>query len=178
MKKRIQKFFKVMLVASMATVFIAACNEDDDSSDIGLTGVSKTYTLNSVSNPAISGTVKFAERDELKRAIYDSIRRTVELEDAFVDLAYAMGPVEGVTAAEIKAYIRYIADRRAIEMGLRTVFGVKSNPLPWVDSMISGVEHTNFFENRPTQYAKASSTGKWEDAYADLFPEAEVSIAA
>jgi hypothetical protein len=64
MKKRIQKFFKVMVVASMATVFIAACNDDDDGSDIGLTGESKTYTLNSVSNPAISGTVKFAERDD------------------------------------------------------------------------------------------------------------------
>jgi len=64
MKKRIQKFFKVMLVAFMATVFMAACNEDDDSSDIGLTGISKTYTLNSVSNPDISGTVKFAERDD------------------------------------------------------------------------------------------------------------------
>lgn len=64
MKKRIQKFFKVMMVASMATVFIAACNEDDDAEAIGLTGVSKTYTLNSVSDPDISGTVKFAERDD------------------------------------------------------------------------------------------------------------------
>lgn len=64
MKKRIQKFFKVMLVASMATVFMTACNKDDDSADIGLTGTSKTYTLNSVSNTAISGTVKFAERDD------------------------------------------------------------------------------------------------------------------
>lgn len=107
--------------------------------------------------------------DELKKSIYDAIRRTVELEEAFVDLAYAMGPVEGVTADEVKRYIRYIADRRAIEMGMQAVFGVKVNPLPWVDALISGVEHTNFFENKPTQYAKAATKGTWGEAYEALF---------
>jgi ribonucleoside-diphosphate reductase beta chain len=107
--------------------------------------------------------------DEMKKSIYNAIRRTVELEEAFVDLAFAMGPVEGVTAEEVKRYIRYIADRRAIEMGMQPVFGVKVNPLPWVDALISGVEHTNFFENRPTQYAKAATLGTWDDAYEALF---------
>lgn len=63
MKKSIQKFLSVTVVACMMTLFIAGCN-DDDSDEPGLTGQSKVYTLQSVSDPAISGTVKFAERSD------------------------------------------------------------------------------------------------------------------
>jgi ribonucleoside-diphosphate reductase beta chain len=33
--------------------------------------------------------------------------------------------------------------------------------------MLNAVEHTNFFENRATEYSKASTTGSWEEAFAD-----------
>jgi len=62
MKKSIQRILKVTAVACMMTVFIAGCNDDDN--EPGLTGESKTYTLNSASNPSVSGTVKFAERSD------------------------------------------------------------------------------------------------------------------
>jgi len=29
------------------------------------------------------------------------------------------------------------------------------------------VEHANFFENRATEYSRASTTGSWEEAFAD-----------
>lgn len=63
MKKSIQRILNVTVVASMMLVFIAGCN-DNDNDEPGLTGQSKVYTLQSVSNPAISGTVKFAERSD------------------------------------------------------------------------------------------------------------------
>jgi hypothetical protein len=63
MKKSIQRILTVMAVASIMVVFITGC-KDDEVNGPGLTGVSKSYTLNVVSNPAISGTVKFAERDD------------------------------------------------------------------------------------------------------------------
>ena len=47
-----------------------------------------------------------------------------------------MYEVEGLTAEEVKQYIRYIADRRLISMGMKGVFKVKKNPLPWVDGML------------------------------------------
>lgn len=47
----------------MMTVFIAGC-KDDDNDEPGLTGEAKTYALTSVSNPNISGTVKFAKRSD------------------------------------------------------------------------------------------------------------------
>jgi ribonucleoside-diphosphate reductase beta chain len=31
--------------------------------------------------------------------------------------------------------------------------------------MLNGVEHTNFFENRATEYSKASTTGNWKDIF-------------
>ncbi len=66
MKLNIQIFPKLSLIAFLiaASVSIMSCDDDDDNSDITLTGQSKTYTLNSVSDPAISGTVKLAERSD------------------------------------------------------------------------------------------------------------------
>ena len=36
---------------------------------------------------------------------------------------------------------------------------------PEVESMLSGMEYANFFENRATEYSKASMTGTWDDAF-------------
>ena len=33
--------------------------------------------------------------------------------------------------------------------------------------MLNAVEHTNFFENRATEYSRASTTGSWEEAFAE-----------
>ena len=103
--------------------------------------------------------------DELKREIYEIAEKTVELEDAFIDLAFEQGGIENLTAAEVKKYIRYIADRRLIELGMKNIFKVKKNPLPWVDYMVSGVEHQNFFEGKATAYAKAATIGQWHEVY-------------
>lgn len=92
-------------------------------------------------------------------------RTTVEHEDAFIDLAFEMGPVEGMSSDDVKAYIRFIADRRLTQLGLDPVYGQESNPLPWIDDMLNAVEHANFFENRSTEYSRASTSGTWEEAF-------------
>ena len=89
----------------------------------------------------------------------------VEHEDAFIDLAFEMGGVEGINATEVKDYIRYIADRRLGQLGLTPIFAMNVNPLPWMDEMLNGIEHTNFFENRATEYSKASTEGSWDEAF-------------
>ena len=100
--------------------------------------------------------------DEFKKSIYDIARTVVELEDRFIDLAYAMGAVEGLTADEVKQYIRYIADRRLVMLGLKPNFDIDKNPLPWVDWILNGADHTNFFEARVTEYEVAGLTGEWD----------------
>jgi ribonucleoside-diphosphate reductase beta chain len=76
-----------------------------------------------------------------------------------------MGGVEGLCAEEVKAYIRHIADRRLTQLGLQPIYHIERNPLPWLDEMLNGVEHTNFFENRATEYSKAATRGTWEEAF-------------
>jgi ribonucleoside-diphosphate reductase beta chain len=104
--------------------------------------------------------------DELKGKLYTIAERMVELEDKFIDLAFAMGAMEDLSAEDVKKYIRYIADRRLISLGLKGQFKVKRNPLPWVEEMINAPTHTNFFENRATDYAKGSLSGDWGDVWA------------
>lgn len=104
--------------------------------------------------------------DELKSDIYKIATKMVELEDKFIDVAFANGPMENLSSEDLKTYIRYIADRRLISMGMKGIFKVKKNPLPWVEEMINSPIHTNFFENRATDYAKGALTGSWEDVWA------------
>lgn len=104
--------------------------------------------------------------DELKGQIYTIATKMVELEDKFIDLAFSMGPMKDLTSDDVKHYIRYIADRRLISLGMKGIFKVKKNPLPWVEEMINAPTHTNFFENRATDYAKGALTGTWEDVWA------------
>ncbi len=103
--------------------------------------------------------------EALERDLYKACETIVTHEDAFIDLAFELGPVEGLAAAEVKSYIRYIADRRLGQLGLQPIYRTEKNPLPWLDAILNGVEHTNFFENRATEYSKAATQGTWEEAF-------------
>ena len=103
--------------------------------------------------------------NEFKKEIYVMAKNVVKLEDKFIQLAYAMGEIEGLTMEEVKTYIRYITDRRLLQLGLKTTFKVKNNPLPWLEWILNGADHTNFFENRVTEYEVAGLTGSWDSAY-------------
>jgi len=93
--------------------------------------------------------------------IVDCCKTVVSLEDKFIDLAFELGPVEGMTSEDIKRYIRYIADWRLGQLGLPKVYGIKHHPLPWLTEILNGVEHANFFEARATEYSKGATTGAW-----------------
>lgn len=90
--------------------------------------------------------------DKFKKEIYKMARKVIGLEDKFIDLAYSMGEIEGLTSKEVKKYIRYITDRRLIQLGLKPNFGVKDNPLQWSTELLNGVDLSNFFEKRVTEY--------------------------
>jgi ribonucleoside-diphosphate reductase beta chain len=103
--------------------------------------------------------------EELRRDLYVCCETVVTHEDAFIDLAFELGNIEGLEAGEVKLYIRYIADRRLMQLGLQSVYRIEKNPLPWMEEMLNGVEHANFFENRATEYSKAATRGTWEEAF-------------
>ena len=97
----------------------------------------------------------------LHERIYGACREMVALEDAFIDACFSMGPVPGLTADEVKQYVRYTADKKLIDLRLDKLFHV-GNPLGWLDVMVNAKEHTNFFENRATEYAKGAVITDWD----------------
>ncbi|MDZ4777075.1 MAG: ribonucleotide-diphosphate reductase subunit beta [Alphaproteobacteria bacterium] len=105
------------------------------------------------------------ETDALTKSVKDDIisccETVVGLEDKFIDLAFEMGPVQGMTPEDIKAYIRYIADWRLGQLGLPKLYGAKEHPIPWLTAILNGVEHANFFEARATEYSKGATRGEW-----------------
>jgi ribonucleoside-diphosphate reductase beta chain len=104
----------------------------------------------------------------VKEDIIDCCQKTVRLEDAFIDLAFEMGPVPGMSAKEIKRYIRYIADWRLGQLGLPEIYMIDDHPLPWLTPLLNGVEHANFFETRATEYSKGATRGNWNDVWANF----------
>lgn len=99
--------------------------------------------------------------DEFKKSIYATAKEVVKLEDKFIDLVYKDCVIEGLSVDEVKQYIRYITDRRLIQLGLKGHFKVKENPIPWLEGILNAPDHTNFFEGRVTEYSTAGLTGDW-----------------
>lgn len=111
----------------------------------------------------------------VKDDIIDVAKTMVRLEENFIDLAFGLGDIQGMSAADIKRYIRYIADWRLTQLKLPTVFGcfeyadggyraLTEHPLPWLQEILNGVEFANFFEQRATEYSKAATRGQWDGA--------------
>ncbi len=99
--------------------------------------------------------------DEFKFLVYQMFRDAVELEDKFIDLAFSQGDAPGLTAAETKEYVRYIANRRLLGIGFKENWmEVQDNPLPWVAEVL-GDQMSNFFEKRVTDYSVVPFSGDW-----------------
>lgn len=116
---------------------------------------------------------------EVMERLWVHCKQVVAMEDAFVDLAFEMGPLAGLTPEDMKRYVRFIADWRLTQLGFAAnrdgkgpMFGTdqRRNPLPWLQPLLSGLEHANFFETRATEYSKASSTGDWPTTWS-MFDE-------
>jgi ribonucleoside-diphosphate reductase beta chain len=125
-----------------------------------------------------------AETGALTKAVKDDIadccKTVVGLEDRFIDLAFSMGPVQGMSADDIKKYIRYIADWRLGQLKLQPIYGVKEHPIPWLSEILNGVEHANFFEQRATEYSKGATGGEWHgsDGVWSTFDKMQKKVAA
>lgn len=98
--------------------------------------------------------------NHFKAEIYDTARRVISLEDSFIDLCYDSGTNTAATREQIKEYVRYVCDYRMQQIGLKAQFGVRENPIPWIDLIVSNT-FANFFEATTVQYSKQSLEGDW-----------------
>lgn len=96
--------------------------------------------------------------EKVRQSIVDTCKTMVELEWMFVDKVFELGDMEGLPKESIKQYNLYIADRRLLQLGLEPIYGVKDNPLPWLNEVL-GVEFADFFSTRPTSYQKGGLKG-------------------
>jgi ribonucleoside-diphosphate reductase beta chain len=89
--------------------------------------------------------------NEFKAEIKDLFLKAVELEYQYAEVTMPRG-VLGMNASMFKGYLRYIANRRATQIGLEALFPNEENPFPWMSEMIDLKKERNFFETRVIEY--------------------------
>ena len=87
----------------------------------------------------------------LKAEIKALFEKAVELEYRYAEDTMPRG-VLGMNASMFKVYLRYIANRRATQIGLEALFPNEENPFPWMSEMIDLKKERNFFETRVIDY--------------------------
>ena len=88
---------------------------------------------------------------EFKAEIKVLFQQAVELEYKYAEDTMPRG-VLGMNASMFKGYLRYIANRRATQIGLEALFPNEENPFPWMSEMIDLKKERNFFETRVIEY--------------------------
>lgn len=99
------------------------------------------------------------ENAALDRCILSFVDAYKKAEHKFIDLVYEMGGSEGMTADEMKDYITYLCDFREYQLELRSMKDVGKNPLEWMEWVLSGSKHGNFFEKKITDYSHGGLPG-------------------
>lgn len=98
--------------------------------------------------------------DELKKEIYEAARITVELEDNFIDKAFELGEIEGITAKDLKAFIRHRTNTKLGDLGLKSnwknIDKEALKNMDWFDILSSGVSMQDFFSGRVDSYARGA----------------------
>ncbi len=88
---------------------------------------------------------------DFRRELTDLFHKVVELEYAYAEDTMPRG-VLGLNAPMFKEYLRFVANRRAQQIGLDQLFPGATNPFPWMSELIDLKKEKNFFETRVIEY--------------------------
>lgn len=101
----------------------------------------------------------------LRTKVSDACHLSVQLEFDFIDKAFEMGNIEGLTKSQLKNFIKARANEKMIELGYKAIYNdIDPNLLKqieWFGHLTSGKTHQDFFAGRVTSYSK--STADWDD---------------
>jgi ribonucleoside-diphosphate reductase beta chain len=89
-----------------------------------------------------------------EKEVHEIISKAVEIEKEFITESLPCKLI-GMNSDLMKQYIEYVADRLTKMLGYNNIYNSK-NPFLFMDK-ISIEQKTNFFEHRPTEYAKNSN---------------------
>jgi ribonucleoside-diphosphate reductase beta chain len=102
---------------------------------------------------------------KLMGEIYKACEVSVNLEFDFIDKAFEMGDIEGLSKEQLKNFIKARANEKLNELGYTPLYNdVDPNlmrQMEWFNHLTSGKTHQDFFANRVTDYSK--STADWSD---------------
>ena len=100
------------------------------------------------------------ENGKLDRFIRELVAKLRDAEHRYIELVFEMGPVEDMTQQDMKDYIDYLCDLRLTQLNLGKLYNTTANPLVWMDYVLGGKQHTNFFEARVGEYSHSGLTGE------------------
>jgi len=112
-------------------------------------------------------TLLSACRDDITQAASTMVR----LEEKYIDKMFEMGDIEGISANDLKQFIRKRANEKLVELGyidLGDYFDYDeqgSSNLDWFYHLTGGHTHTDFFAVRSTDYSKANEGEDFEDVW-------------
>ena len=121
----------------------------------------------------VYGVTQLMKRDKRfqgidREAVYNSIHAEVFpliktfVEDCFSVYTESASSIKDRLDLEgVLKFLDYQAERRKRQAGISNAH-TTTNPYPWFDAMVAGVEHANFFEQRATEYSKGNLTGDFE----------------
>jgi ribonucleoside-diphosphate reductase beta chain len=107
--------------------------------------------------------------DDLRDELVEAARLTVALEDDFIDKAFEHGPVEGLDVKDLKNFIRFRANTKLNDLGLkknwRNIDKDSLERMAWFDILSAGVSHADFFAQRVSDYSKGNIdfSNIWDD---------------
>lgn len=95
--------------------------------------------------------------DTVVEELRDMLKIGVENEIAWG--IYVIGDkIQGLNKKVISEYIKYLGDLRLKDLGMKPLYNIKENPLPWVDLYADANSvKTDFFEAKSTAYAKSAA---------------------
>jgi ribonucleoside-diphosphate reductase beta chain len=88
---------------------------------------------------------------DFKQELAEMIHEAVVLESQYAHDTMPRG-VLGLNASLFEEYLRFIANRRCVQIGLTEPYPGATNPFPWMSEVLDLKKEKNFFETRVTEY--------------------------
>lgn len=98
---------------------------------------------------------------EFQQEITQMIIDGVDLECQYARDTMPNG-ILGMNSDIFEDYVKFIANRRFLQIGLQEQYPKKANPFPWMSEMIDLKKEKNFFETRVTEYQVGGALS-WDD---------------
>lgn len=110
------------------------------------------------------------EQAEVKQFVRETIHAYVKAEHRFLDLVFKLGDQDKLTKADAKQFINYLGRYRYSQM--YKIENDLENPLDWMEYLLAGNRHTNFFENKVTGYSHHDLAGEIDySVYTKVYEE-------